>query len=248
MRNRLRRGPTQMMMEIFYDRIRTSTHNNNKNWHCTRCKKNYANENQILKHMNKEHNEITRGAIHCPFCNKQWPRIMHAKQHVMTGNCTKQPPHLNGPHLWNYIVKRNPPHIYRRNVCKRIRNGPVRKIQLQDNWANEQDNKDKYAGIPRNSIPTHRITHKSPYGPTIITNRITRVNSNPQTQNYDTHQPLRQNHINTPQHMPPTPPTSTNEHNPTHVNYTSNNNNKKENQKNSQKLPANQPPDQLQKK
>ena len=26
----------------------------------------------------------------------------------MTGNCTAQPPHLNGPHLWNYIVKRNP--------------------------------------------------------------------------------------------------------------------------------------------
>jgi len=108
MRNQQRRGPAQMMMGIFYDRIKPNTKNNKENWHCARCKKGYANEKQILKHMNKEHNEITRGAAHCPFCNKHWPRIIHAQQHVTTGNCTVKPPHLNGPRLWNHIVKLTP--------------------------------------------------------------------------------------------------------------------------------------------
>merc|ERR1712112_569477 len=106
--------------------------------------------------------------------------------------------HISTAHTSGIISpNETPTNIYRRNLCKHIRNGPARRIQLQDNWANEQGKVNNYAGIPRGDIPTHRITHESPYGPIIITNRITRVNSNPQTQNYDTHQPTRQPPPNT---------------------------------------------------
>ena len=37
-----------MMMGIFYDRIKPNTKNNNENWHCARCKKDYANGNKYL--------------------------------------------------------------------------------------------------------------------------------------------------------------------------------------------------------
>ena len=106
LRKELRRGPTQMAMGIFYGRIRTNAQNNQKNRHCIRCAENYTNGRQILKHMNNAHNEITRGNATCPFCNKQWIRIIYTKQHKTTRRRAKQTPHLTGPQLWNYIVKK----------------------------------------------------------------------------------------------------------------------------------------------